>query len=174
MKLNFKHAMFAAALATTAGSAMAYDVRIDVNGKLTSSTCEVTAGSSKQATINLPELDVSSLNAAGASSGRKQLDLAVTGCQDTTVAEVHFEPSGVNVTPAGTLRNLATSEPAANVEVQLLDGQSKVLNLNTDTASYAVSGATGTVTLYAQYYSPQGDAQPGNVTSYIEMSMAYR
>lgn len=175
MSNNFKTAILAGSMATLfAGSAMAYDVRIDINGKLTSSTCEITGVTGKQATITLPDLDVQTLKDAGSVAGRKRLDLDVTGCQDTTKAIVHFESSAMNVSSTGNLLNTAVTDAAENVEVQLLDGNSNVLDLNTDSAEYQINGATGVVTLYAQYYAPLADAvTAGDVSSHIEISMSY-
>lgn len=174
--MKLKIAALASAIAATAftGTAMAYDVRIDINGQLTSSTCQIdTANSPLNKTINLPTLSTNSLNAAGSHAGRTPLTLSISNCEAETTATVNFEASSVNVTPAGTLKNLATTDAAANVELQLLDGSAQVLNLNTDTPSYNIDGGKGSMTLYAQYYSPNGNVQSGAVSSYIEMSMNY-
>lgn len=174
--MKLKIAALASAIAATAftGTAMAYDVRIDINGQLTSSTCKIDAGTGQQTkTVNLPTLSTNSLSTAGSYAGRTPLTLSISNCEAETKATVKFEASNVNVTPAGTLRNLEKADAATNVEVQLLNDSATVLNLNTDSPVYNIKDGQGSMTFYAQYYSPNGKATSGKVSSYIEMSMNY-
>lgn len=157
-------------------SALAADVRITINGQLDATTCKVDNATGELAkTVTLPTLTSNTLSAAGATGGRRPIDLAVSGCDAaTTKALVHFEGGGANITPAGGLANTATAGAATNVEIQLLDAQAAPLNVNTANPEYTLTSGAGNIRMYAQYHSPNGNAGPGIVTSTVALSFEYK
>lgn len=71
------------------------------------------------------------------------------------------------------MKNLASTNAATNVEVQLLDAAGTALNLASDTVTTSIVGEEGTLKFFAQYYSKDGGASAGQVVSHVELSMNY-
>ncbi len=71
------------------------------------------------------------------------------------------------------MKNLAATNAATNVEVQLLNSAGNVINLASDTVTTPIVSEAGTLQFYAQYFSKDGGASAGQVVSHVEFSMNY-
>lgn len=202
--MNLKHTLLAAGLALALGAtalapqaAHAADSgTITINGKVLSSTCNVTSGGSAGSsfTVSLPDVQSSALSTAGNTAGATAFALSLSGCPTT--------PSGVQVgaqfysaantdTTTGTLKNTGVT----NVDVQLMSvgGTTGTTPSGANTGGTAVTIATasptgnsnvtdpvtltsaGTATLnyYAQYYAT-GAAGAGAVSTTVNYLINYQ
>lgn len=176
--MRVKKVALALAVVGCSSAAMAYDVKLFVDGELVASTCKIDDGTAEQVKrVALPKVSTSSLRNAASFSGRMPVTFKISECEtETSAAGVHFEIGGANITTAGTLTNNLTGPLAAtNVSVQLLDQKTAVIDLRTSAGpSYVISKGEGLVQMFAQYYSADGGATAGKVESYVEFSMLYK
>ena len=161
-------------LAGLSSSAFAYDAQINITGELTETTCLINGGNNPAIkNVTLPTLSKSALTDAGSWAGRMPVSFELSGCDvGTTGATATFE-NGPNISVDGNMKNLATVNPATNVEVQLLNAAGEPINLATDTVTTPITAQNGTLQFYTQYYSKNGGASAGQVTSHVEFSMNY-
>lgn len=187
--MNLKPTLLATVLAV-AGGAMAFvaptahaiqnpskDGTITINGLVVANSCVVNANGagSNNATVTLPTVYTTALNATGNKAGKTAFSVAVSGC-DANLNNVSAYWSGSNIVPGdGNLKNtLATN----NVEVQLLNADSSAINLagaqgsqNSEIVNLAGQGAT--LNYYAQYYST-APATPGKVNTSVDFTLVYQ
>jgi major type 1 subunit fimbrin (pilin) len=172
--ISIKTTLASLILAGLSSNAFAYDAQIDITGELTETTCVIngntTTGPAVQ-NITLPTLSKSSLAGESSWAGRVPVTFTFTDC-DASTATATFE-NGPNISADGNMKNLATTTPATNVEVQLLNAAGTVLNLASDTAATQIVNETGTLKFFAQYFSKDGSATAGKVASHVEFSMNY-
>ncbi|MEQ9723269.1 fimbrial protein [Yersinia alsatica] len=161
-------------LAGLSSNAFAYDAQINITGELTESTCLINGTSSPAVkNVTLPTLSKSSLTNANSWAGRVPVSFQLSGCDvGTTGATATFE-NGTNISANGNMKNLADTNAATNVEVQLLNADGDAINLATDTVTTPITGEAGTLQFYAQYFSKNGAATAGQVVSHVEFSMNY-
>ena len=172
--LSIKTTLASLILAGISSSALAYDAQINITGELTESTCLINGGSSPAIkNVTLPTLSKSSLTNPGAWSGRVPVSFELTNCDVSTTGATATFDNGPNISADGNMKNLATTNPASNVEVQLLDADANPINLATDTVTTPVIGQEGTLQFYVQYFSKDGNASAGQVSSHVEFSMNY-
>ncbi|HBE9177233.1 TPA: type 1 fimbrial protein [Serratia fonticola] len=172
--ISIKTALATLILAGLASNAFAYDAQINITGELTESTCLINGASSPAVkNVTLPTLSKSALTGAGSWAGRVPVTFELSGCDvGTTGATATFE-NGPNISAEGNMKNLASTNAATNVEVQLLDAAGTALNLASDTVTTSIVGEEGTLKFFAQYYSKDGGASAGQVVSHVELSMNY-
>lgn len=172
--MSIKTTLASLILAGLASNAFAYDAQINITGELTDSTCQINGGNSPAIqNITLPTLSKTALSSAGSWAGRVPVSFALSGCDvATTGATATFE-NGPNISVDGNMKNLATTNAATNVEVQLLDAAGAALNLAADTTSTAITAGAGALQFFAQYYSKDGTATAGQVVSHVELSLNY-
>ena len=173
----------ALALAPQAANAGTSNGTITFNGKVLSSTCSLSNGTSGNLTVTLPDVQSSALT-SGTTAGLTNFSMNLTGCPTTpsgvTVAS-YFGGTDIDSTN-GYLKNAATTGAAGNVEIQLLPGGSSTpLNLTKSTAtaqgsSYVTISSTGTATLNyaAQYYANGAAATPGTVSASVTYTFVYQ
>ncbi|WP_337262254.1 MULTISPECIES: fimbrial protein [unclassified Serratia (in: enterobacteria)] len=172
--LSIKTTLATVILAALSTSAFAYDAQINITGELTESTCLINGGSSPAVqNVTLPTLSKSSLTNPGAWSGRVPVNFELSNCSvGTSGATATFE-NGPNISADGNMKNLATTNAASNVEVQLLDKTATPINLAVDTVSTPITNSAGDLQFYVQYFSKDGNASAGQVSSHVEFSMSY-
>lgn len=172
--ISIKTTLASLVLAGISSSALAHDAQINITGELTESTCLINGGNSPAVkNVTLPTLSKSSLTAAGSWSGRVPVAFQLSDCDaGTTGATATFE-NGPNISADGNMKNLAITNPASNVEVQLLNANGAAINLATDTVTTPITAEAGTLQFYAQYFSKNGGASAGQVASHVEFSMNY-
>lgn len=187
--MKFKSALLAAAitatglLATTVNAAQnpGVDGTITITGKVVAQTCLVdgnSAGTSDLKSVTLPNVLTTQLAANGDTAGTTAFQIDVTGC-DASLSSVQTYFSGGDIdSTSGNLNNSAAS-PAANVQVQLLNGSGTPMTLNGTNAtaqgsqSVALSGGAATLNYSARYLAT-GAAGAGGVKSTVDFTMIYQ
>lgn len=151
---------------------------VNITGKVTETSC-VLGTSAASVNVTLPPVDKDLLSAAQSSTGRGGFSFSVTGCDDGVKVSAAFVPNN-HVDAHGNLKNSATTDPASNVQVQVLDKDHNVININTDDGTkqadraVTVSGATPVeLRYYLQYYSQAGGASAGNVVATANFQLTY-
>lgn len=172
--ISIKTTLASLILAGISSNAFAYDAQINITGELTETTCLINGGNSPAIkNVTLPTLSKSSLTDAGSWSGRVPVNFTLSECDAAvTGATAKFE-NGPNISADGNMLNLAATNAASNVEVQLLNAQGNVLNLATDSVTTPITAEAGELQFYAQYFSKDGGASAGQVSSHVEFSMSY-
>lgn len=152
--------------------------KINITGKVTTTSC-VLGTSATNVTVKLPPVDKDLLSGAQSNAGRGGFSLSVTGCDDGVKVSAAFVPD-TNVDAHGNLKNNAATDPASNVQVQVLDKDHNVININTDDATKqlaraeTVSGTTpANLQYYLQYYSQAGGASAGAVAATANFQLTY-
>ncbi|KKB02768.1 fimbrial protein [Pantoea anthophila] len=155
---------------------------ITFQGQVTAETCTVTVnGNAANPLVLLPSVNTSELDASGKVAGPTTFDIGITGCKgnDTETTTVSTVFSGNNVTSKGNLGNLATTNAAQNVEIQILDKKNKqpipfnsgkYIGLNDLDLAAGVKEATATYT--AQYYAAD-TATAGTVEATMQYAISY-
>lgn len=187
--MNVKPTLLATALAVACG-AMALippaaqavqnpskDGTITINGLVVANSCTVNANGtgSSNATVTLPTVYTGALNAAGVTAGKTAFSIAVTGC-DLNLSNVSAYWSGANIVAGdGNLKNTSATN---NVEVQLLNGDSSVINLagaqgSQNSKAVSLSGGAATLSYYAQYYATAA-ATPGKLNTNVDFTLVYQ
>lgn len=166
--------------------AHAADGTITINGSVTDTTCSINGaatGSPADLTVTLPTVPAGSLSSAGATAGTSNMGdikFALSGCSGTaTKAVARFENGPTVDQSSGYLLNKASTTPAQNVQVRLLNAQMQPINVLTNgnndlVANGAViSGGAAMLNYFAQYYAT-GKAQPGNVNTSVQYTLQYQ
>lgn len=179
MYVAFKKFAIAAVIATP-GIALA-DNTITFQGEVTDQTCAVTVnGTTGNATVLLPTVSSADLAAANTKAGATPFTLGVSGCSPTGPQAVKFKFNGRNVDANGNLSNIAGSNPASNVALQLLEsvGGSQInLSGGVVTANSVINlngAASGSHDFGVQYISVPGSATAGLVTGVTEYTASYQ
>ncbi|AHG18671.1 hypothetical protein Z042_02905 [Chania multitudinisentens RB-25] len=172
--LSIKTGLASLILAGLSSNAFAYDAQINITGELTESTCLINGANSPAIKdVTLPTLSKTALTGAGSWAGRVPVSFQLSGCDvSTTGATATFE-NGPNISADGNMKNLAATNAATNVEVQLLNSEGTVLNLASDTVTTPIADEAGTLQFFVQYFSKDGGATAGQVVSHVEFSMNY-
>ncbi|WGS46074.1 type 1 fimbrial protein [Burkholderia sp. JSH-S8] len=150
--------------------------QVTFNGELLPDTCEIAAGDESK-TVTLPTLSTQSLDAAGKVEGAKMFDISVSNCPATlNNVAAHFETTNMDPATRNAL-NQATTTPAGNVLVQLLDKDGTTPILLGSAGSYEPITGTGaargaTLSYGGQYYAT-APTTPGNVTAIVRYTLAY-
>lgn len=173
-----------AGIAVASTAAQASDGTISINGSVLAATCKINGGTggSSNATAELPKVTITNLAAAGTTTGRTPFTLDLTGCSvdagSPTKVGVLFEPGTSVDSTSGRLHlNAGTTQlPAAkNVQIQLRDGNQRVINVGASPAQMVTIGNDGNATLtnYAEYYAT-GVATAGAANTSVTYSLVYQ
>jgi len=161
--------------AAQVNAAEASDGTITFNGQIESQTCTVKVnGGTNNATVTLPTVAASLLNAAGLTAGSTRFTIDLSACSTKTGDVYAYFEQGANVNANGRLTNTGT---ATNVDLQLLDGAGKALNAgstdqSTSPTTAALADGAATLTYAAQYYATAA-ATAGTVASSVTYSINY-
>ena len=104
--------------------------------------------------------------------------------RNTTESNIAMDAASTGLTlvnkPESPWKNNAATDPASNVQVQVLDKDHNVININTDDATKqlaraeTVSGTTpANLQYYLQYYSQAGGASAGAVAATANFQLTY-
>lgn len=148
--------------------------QVTFNGQLYDDTCVINAGDDDK-TVTLPTLSSQSLPVAGNVAGSTMFNISVSECPSTlSQVAAHFETTNMDPNTRNAL-NQATTSPASNVEVQLLDrdGTTPILLGSTGTFVPIASDGTATMSYGGEYYAT-GAATSGNVTAVVRYTLAYQ
>lgn len=164
---------------------------ITFNGKITDATCDVSleykgaeVGTAGTGSITLDEVSKTTLAGADSSAGQVPFYIVAKNCTLGTPAKTKIAANfkSVNGDNQGYLNNTATTDAATNVQFRLLDSSNKVIKVNdpnqSTTTTYAtIDTGTPDVTkmlYFVEYYSSQGSATSGTVTSTVDYELMYQ
>jgi major type 1 subunit fimbrin (pilin) len=158
-------------------------------GTLTDSTCTVKGGAGTDEgtgnfTVTLDDTPASALSAANSTAAPKTFNVEIGGEGETTCGATSSGGSVVatmtfGITPAtdtnGNLNNILVNE-ATNVQIQLLNNDSSVINLsqaNAGLQSATIINNSAQMQYTAQYFSAEGGATPGKISTNTVYLIAY-
>lgn len=148
---------------------------INFTGKVLADTCAISVNGSGTSTVALPTVMTAAFGSAvGTTAGATPFSIALTGC-DTNTASAKMAFNGTNIDNAtGNLKNATVG--GANVQIELLDSTSAVINTKTqaNAPTIAVSSGAGSTSLTAQYISTATATTAGLVTSSVGFTLTYQ
>ncbi|HBE9082937.1 fimbrial protein [Serratia fonticola] len=176
---NTKTTLLAAVIGMTfAGSALAADGTITINGTITDTTCDISVNNqSKDATVTLPTVSTSALASPGATAGTTTFAIVLNNCAGATLntASTFFEAGDYVEQSSGRLNNSA-SGTATGVQVELLNAnQSKIMagsDFNQGDIATDISSGSGVMNYFARYYA-KGAVTPGTVNTQVDYTIIY-
>ncbi|MFJ3461319.1 fimbrial protein [Achromobacter spanius] len=149
--------------------------KVNFTGELIEDTCEVTTETADQR-VPLPKVSVQSLNEAGLTAGSTPFDIEVVNCPATLQnVAVHFEMTNMEAANR-TLKNMAATDAAGNVSVQLIEADGTVIRAGSTGAAYPITGtgaARGAKMTYGGQYYALAPTTPGLVQTFAEFTIAY-
>lgn len=158
-------------LLVAAGSAhAASNADFTVVGTITGSSCQVESSGNM---VTLPSQNRSSLSSSGAVAGKTAFRITVRGCSADITA--YFQKDQITISPEGRLKNTVSSSEggAENVELQLLNSESQVIDLsagkglqNSSTVQPGLTQGTSVFDFFVQYFAT-GVATGGKVKSSV-------
>ncbi len=105
--------------------ALANSGEINFKGKLTDATCTTEVEGSGNNEVTLPSMSTNTLTADGATAGKTGFNIKLSGCTlgagGVTTAAAFFEAGASVDAQSGRLNNMALTDPANAVQLQLLD-----------------------------------------------------
>ncbi|PKH26673.1 fimbrial protein [Enterobacterales bacterium CwR94] len=179
MKKIIALSALAAMMATSAAHA-ASSGTITFNGELTATTCDASVdGKGPSATVQLPILSTSLLNAAGVVKGETFYNINLSNCAGVLkTASAYYEAGSTVDSASGRLKN--TTGSASNVQLQLSDGSGAQGVIKVGDASQIANTtyldvASGTAVLpYSVAYYATDATGPGTVVSSVVYSIQYK
>ncbi|WP_454727572.1 fimbrial protein [Cupriavidus ulmosensis] len=152
--------------------------KVKFNGELVNSTCSINAGDEDK-TVTLPTVSTTAFSSANKTAGSTAFTIGVTQCSaDLNTVKAHFEMDNMDPVTRN-LKNLATTNPAANVNVQLVDGDGGTPVLLGSAGKPVTLAGTGaargaTLTYGGQYYvADPATISAGKVESFTRFTLAY-
>lgn len=172
------------ALTTLSGSSVfaAQENSIRFKGEVSAQTCNISVNDSTSAApvILMQTAKISDLSAAGNTSTPTTFSMKLTGCTDpgTTAKDIKIHFASTSVDASGNLKNIATSSPANNVAIQLLDPDNNIINLQSGEAfakafSLNPGDTSGEAQYTAQYIATGGAATAGKVEATVQYAISY-
>ncbi len=154
--------------------------KITFQGEVTNQTCEAQVNGQSNGLVLLPAVQSTALTSSGSTAGLTPFTVSISDCA-APVADANVTTNflGSSVSAAGNLKNMASSDPAGRVQLQLMTkgsgGTAVVLNGVTPVAGLVLpAGQTSTShTFGVQYISEEGGATAGAVQSSVEYSLSY-
>ena len=186
-----KQALIVALLAASgfaSTSAFAADGTINITGAIQGMTCTIGGGTGTTPTgggnfgVELITVQTSALASAGQVAAAKpfSIQLGTDGtapCPVGTRAAVLYEATSPLINPVtGNLMNAAATDPATNVEVQIVDMTTNTaMNLASGdlSAEVTTTGPTTQLPFAAQYIATGGAATAGNVETSVQYSVQF-
>ncbi|WP_130803870.1 fimbrial protein [Acinetobacter ihumii] len=154
---------------------------VTFQGEVSTQTCQAEVNGQENAIVLLATVPESSLASAGATAGLTPFTIAVKDCA-TAGADTQIKTKflGQSVTAGGNLGNVAATNPAGNVAIQLtsdaagttpitLNGVTSVPGLVLKAGETAANHQFG-----AQYIAENGAATAGAVTGVVEYTLSYQ
>jgi len=166
--------LLGAVVALVAVQAQASDGTINFSGTIVAQTCAVGGGKTPNIALQLPPVQTSSLRNVGDRSGRTVLNIPLEGCDVAQGGNVkaYFEPSPTVDADTGKLKNIATSDGANDVQIELLNSDESVIIVGSPDTYKGKSITAGATKL--QYYAAGTEVKAGNVMSTVTFSLAYQ
>jgi major type 1 subunit fimbrin (pilin) len=177
-----KHTLLAIAIASlglASFGAHAEDGTITINGTITDQTCTV-SGTGKTSgndfIVQLPPIGSSAFSAANMTAGKTPFSISLEGCSGSIgSAHVYFEHGPLSDDNTG---NLISNGVATNVQVQLLNGDSTVINAAAadglqNSKVTSIAGGSATLNYWAQYFSTAPNVTEGSVSTSVKYTVVY-
>ena len=171
--------LIASLLALLPLGSQAADGEINITGKITANTCDITSGTAGKQAVTLPTIMANSLQSAGATAGRTPFTITLANCTpDSGKVALYFEPGAGTDMTTGKLKNTAASA-AGNVQVALLNADLSDIALDQPQGSQNsqwVDITTGSADLsyFAEYYTQAGSATAGDVKADTYFTLTYQ
>ncbi|EBH9977619.1 hypothetical protein EHH62_14365 [Salmonella enterica subsp. arizonae serovar 40:z36:-] len=153
---------------------------LKIDGSVVSRTCAVNGSNSGDQTLTFDDIYTYKLDSSGKTTGMKDatLELNGIGC-DASIYKIQFKNGATVDSTTGNLKNIAlTGTAASEVQIQLLDGNSQVLDLRTDPilrCNQTGSGDAATLScLYKYQYYATGKSTAGDVSTSIMYEVSYK
>ncbi|TCM69174.1 major type 1 subunit fimbrin (pilin) [Acinetobacter calcoaceticus] len=155
---------------------------VTFQGEVTDQTCEASINGGTNGNVLLPTVPSSSLAADGQKAGLTPFTIEVSNCTApaTSALKINTRFLGHAVTTNGNLGNIAETNPAANVAIQVTEQADgvKAVSFNgvTDVAGLELPvGETSTSHEFAaQYIAEGGAASAGAVKAVVEYTLSYQ
>ena len=155
---------------------------VTFQGEVASQTCEATINGNENGTVLLPTVKTTDLATAGSTVGATPFTISVKDCtaDPDNAVEISTRFLGQQVTDGGNLGNIATTNAASNVAIQLTkDSAGKnpiTLNgvTNVEGLVLAKNETEASYNFGAQYISEAGGATAGTVTAVTEYTLSYQ
>ncbi|HGA7339031.1 TPA: fimbrial protein [Salmonella enterica subsp. enterica serovar Saintpaul] len=159
---------------------------INFKGTVTNAPCSIDPND-ENLTVNLGQVSMKQLSADGQGSDPVDIKIHLNSCQfDAHTSDIpnpdYGQFSKVDVafdgytSPDKTKGLLHNDGNAANVDVQLLDAQAKVIDLSKavdGSNAQQLTGSTGVVTLKARMLAVGGAGAPGTVSATVNYKLKY-
>jgi len=176
--MQFQKLGLAIVAIVSCASANAFDGTVNITGNIRHATCTIRTYS-QNINVTLPEVSANTLNTTGQTSGTTPFDVVIDCPANPNGYRIlfYFEQNA-NI-ENGRLKNTATTNPAQNVQIQLLHHNYSPIKLDMPWNQYKTFGffgsGGGTIVYryYAQYYAT-GAATLGAVSSTINYTIAYQ
>lgn len=166
-------AVLAASAFTT--SVFAADGQVNFTGTIIPQGCDISS-TTKNQTVDLGQVAVSSFPTAGSISASKGFSLVLTNCPSTvSAATVRFD--GTQVPGNNSILALTqASGVATGVGIQIADNNNKVINLYQDSTKFDLLPGTAVNTLgfVASYISTAATVTPGSANAVSNFTIVYQ
>lgn len=167
--------MAAAGAMLGVSAAQAESSHVYFKGKVTDSTCELSADSKDQI-VTLPTVVSSALAAEGQNAGAREFTINMSNCPAGQKVAIRFEPGATVDTKNGLLKNTLT-DGAKNVAIELLDENALPIRVtgheNVPFHTSEVENGNFTQRYFARYHAT-GKAEAGAVESSVAYSVIYQ
>jgi major type 1 subunit fimbrin (pilin) len=180
-KLGLGLVVLAMSAASTAFAAPAGVITF--NGELVDGTCDASVGGgSASSTVDMSQVPAVALAAATDVAGKTpfKITLSGTGCEAAgKIATPYFDFDSAKVNADGRLVNTEVTDPATNVDIQLLTNADAPIDLTKPATTQETSAAvvvdptTNDFNYSAQYYATDA-ATAGGVAADISYSIVYK
>lgn len=165
------------------GNAWAINIgTINVTGKVSTGTCSALISGSADHTVALDTVSTTALAVAGNTAAPKTFTISLTGCDLVGNKNVvpYFLAIGSSINTAGRLKNMYGAGAATNVELQMLNASTAVMDLSKGSGSQGAGvvnipttpNGTGSVTYTLRYYAAAA-ATGGLVSSSMTWGVDY-
>ncbi|MCH4244358.1 fimbrial protein [Acinetobacter gerneri] len=149
---------------------------INFTGKVVGVTCTIGQAEGKQIDVPLNDALRSQLLQTGNTTGSKAFQIDFTGCQAGDNVALEFDSASRNIdSTTGNLKNIATANPAKDVQIQVLkeDGTTRIALNTRQTFPTKATSDTASLKFVAQYYAASNEVSIGAVQSSIGFNLNY-
>ncbi|MGE9760043.1 fimbrial protein [Pseudomonas sp. PDM20] len=160
-----KKLIAALVLLPMAATAYAYDMEVNISGKLVGGTCSFTGNKSMD--VLMPDTPTASLKNAGSTSNTVDMHLQLQDCP--AVTKVKWEHTQNVDSETGALKN--TADGPKDVYVQVLDGSGETIDLTKDEGRNI--SATQGMDYQLRYYTPTGITEGGDFATQAYLTIIY-
>ncbi|NWK76796.1 fimbrial protein [Aquitalea sp. LB_tupeE] len=169
----------AAAFASLATPAFAFDGTINFTGTISSVTCSLAAaGGTNVGSVTLPTVTQSSLKNPGDTAGTTQFSIKLSGCTGTaTQASAWFE-SGPEINASGRILTTIAGANTDTLSIALYNmGSATPISIGQSTvasAPFTITSGSATLNYQAKYYAEKAVSAAGAVVGKVNYTIQYQ